>query len=233
MCQQAEFKPHPNYLKNKQISVPASLIRDKTLKSDSFRLLCYLTTNSETWKVYQKYVIQELGWGIDRFQKALKQLVEKRYVIVNKQRTEKGKFSNNSYQFDWYPIERSDEENENSNNFSVTGFPSNGKQVTTLNQYKKKSIKEEKKTDRFFSKEKNKPEESPKASEFRKKLESMHFIQEGCAEKIPFTKKEVNSILKESTFEDFDRVIKAISKRKKGEEITKQKTYILKSLGII
>lgn len=116
----SKFKPHKSNPKNNWTSVPNDIIRSN-MNNSAFRLLVYLQSNTQEWDIYQSYIQKELGWGEDMMASAIKNLKDLKYLKIEKTRNDKGNFDY-SYEFSWIAIE----EEENSNNFTIGGFPTPG-----------------------------------------------------------------------------------------------------------
>lgn len=146
--QESQFKRHKNF-KNNFTSIPNALIRSN-LGNAAFRLLCYLASNSETWKVYQSIIMKELDWGREMLRGAISELVEKKYIIVIQQKNDKSQFSHNNYEFDFDPIE--DSKNVSEDGFPAHGFAEHGEPPSTnLNLNEDQSIKEKREEKKEFS----------------------------------------------------------------------------------
>ena len=116
---QNSFSPSARLKNNGWTAIPNQLIRSN-MGNAAFRLLCYLGSNREGWEVYQAIIMKDLHWGREMLRGSIKELVEKKYLKVTQYRNESGCFSHNKYEFDFEPI-------EDSNNVTVDGFPAGGK----------------------------------------------------------------------------------------------------------
>jgi len=100
---EATFERHKEPYDEKFTTVPNRLIVDNNLTDSDFRLLMYLFSNSETWKVYIGHTRKILGWGKEKMEKTIDHIIKLGYVHRTLVR-EKGKFSHYKFQYHHKPI---------------------------------------------------------------------------------------------------------------------------------
>lgn len=254
---QVQFKKHKS-CKNKFTIIPNELIRSN-LGNSAFRFLCYLHSNTETWEVYQSFAKKELGWGREMIRGAIKELVEKNYLTVSKKhRSEKGQFSSNTYEWSLEPMEdsnkdidKNDDSDSNSNNFSIGGLPTGGELPLTNTNTKEEQYKGYDNSSSPSSlRSKNRSiefavqEESPSAEEglgkekdlLRERIAEIRFsnLDTGAIEKL--SKKDVNRFSDLYDWQDILAVINEIAhiKKKKGyDHIRNPRKYFISCLNNI
>lgn len=93
------------YFMKKGTAVPNQVIFNTQL-SDSARLLLIglEALPSEGWDIYQGQLASMLGFGRDKMQRAMSELVEQGYMRRTQTRSEKNQFSHYEYEFYWEPI---------------------------------------------------------------------------------------------------------------------------------
>lgn len=143
------FQPHLDLKTGGWTSIPNNLIRDGKLLADSaFRLLSYLLSNREGWKVYQKKIRLDLDWGRERLSNAIKELEEKGFLHRKVKREESGRFTYDHYEYHVLPVykELMTKKSKNSKNvtddgLADTGLPDVGQPAPTNNNLKEEQKK--------------------------------------------------------------------------------------------
>lgn len=133
------------YFLKKGTAVPNQVIFNTDL-SDSARLLLMglEALPSDGWDIYQGQLASMLGFGRDKMQRAMGELVEQGYMRRTQTRCEKNQFSHYEYEFYWEPIFKDNpniqpdeppkmQKNDElaGNGFSGTGDPVTGSPVTS------------------------------------------------------------------------------------------------------
>lgn len=222
---QSEFKKH----KKPSVhftQIPNILIRSK-LGNSAFRLICYLASHQEDWKVYQEIIMKDLGWGREMLRGAIKELVEKKLMIVTQCKGESGKFNHNNYEWDYEPIEYS-------NNDSIGGKPVDGKPDIGESPTKNTSLKE----DQYKEPNLTSCESSQVLSNTEKLRElplKVIDVDSGTESWEHFTEPEIQKIVETYSTQEIYKAAQNVTKRKTTKRqnlgpIQSEKAYFLDSL---
>lgn len=144
------FQPHIDLKTGGWTSIPNNLIRDGNILSDSsLRLLAYLLSNREGWKVFQTKIKIDLRWGREKLSNAMKGLENNGFLYRKWVRNEFGRFAIDYYEFHVFPVYKSltKKRPPNSKNVSDNGLPDIGssdigKPCTTNTNIKEEQIKD-------------------------------------------------------------------------------------------
>lgn len=141
----SKFVKRNYFFLKKGTAVPNQVIFNKDLSDASKLLLMALEAlPSEGWDIYQGQVASMLGFGKDKMQKAVSDLIQLGYMRRTQTKNEKNQFSHYEYEFYWEPVFKNMpdlkpdeppkiEENETSTAavLSGTGVSGTGKPDTT------------------------------------------------------------------------------------------------------
>lgn len=101
----AKFVKKAFFFLQKSTAVPNEIIFSKELSDSSKLLLMALEALPEKgWDIYQGQVASMLGFGRDKMQKAMGELVQLGYMRRTQKKCEKNRFSHYEYEFYWKPV---------------------------------------------------------------------------------------------------------------------------------
>ncbi len=102
---QSTFEAHPDVDAKGWTAIPNELVRNGNIISDAaLRVLIYLLSNRESWKVYKSKIKKDLCWGREKLDKAIKELEESGRLLRTPVRNEKNQFSHDKFMFSVEPI---------------------------------------------------------------------------------------------------------------------------------
>lgn len=103
-CNKETFQRRKAHFLKKSQCLPNTLPYDNNLTSEAIHLLVALNALPESgWTIVKEDIKKRLNWKRDKFGNAVKNCIKFGYMRVTQNRTEKGKFLPNIYEFDMAP----------------------------------------------------------------------------------------------------------------------------------